>query len=311
MLASTALQDAFSLHNMSAMPPLADVAKPNLIVRCVDLPSNIDRISHDYRAMWEYDPGEERAPKESDKLLRDFLHDRKDATAVAAYSIAPDGKEHWVGSAFGYGKRRDHPFEPTNQAAIASVYVDEDARLQGVATKMVQELKQHFQKNHYEGVQLYASPEGRAVYSKIGFTDGDELRLKSSSFQSAQSAIKPDSAINVREADLNDPLDRAFVLNNERRDSGVTKSEISDDDAHRFIESPNEHGTSGVGTTLIAFEHTDSGDQRLGSAVAGTWKYPVPNTFEDSSRRDLFVPALRINDGVAAPLAQRLSKNSS
>jgi GNAT superfamily N-acetyltransferase len=283
---------------------LATVKSPSQItVKRVDIQKNIDRISKDYSRMWEYEPGEEREHPE--KLVGEFLKDHhEDAIAVAAYKTRPGGQETWVGSAFGYAKRQDHPLEKPNQAAIASVFVDESARLQGTASKMVESLESTFAHRGYNGVQLYASPEGRIVYQKAGFVDGDEMRYKLQS-QRLRSAVEP--TIHVRQANLESgSLDTAEILKGERRGTGIAEDQVSDEAALHHLHAPEQYSVPADQTAFVAYKNENGQEHVLGSVVAGVWHYPVPPTFENSIRRDLFAPALRIRHGVAGQEAQNV-----
>ena len=276
---------------------------PLITVEHVSSHQYFPKIVADYRAMWEHDPGEERAREESDNLVSRFLDRRGDVITVAAFRHKANGEKEWIGSAIGYAKRPDHAIEPEKQATIASVFVDEKARKQGAATLMVQELQKDFKQRGFNSIQLYASPEGAAVYKKCGFTTGDEMRLKKIS-----SLTPPEkkSSVFVREADFKNPHDRTFIINQERKGSGVARTTISNADALKFIQSSADGAKR---TAFIAYQQYGKvirvirralglpQERRLGSAVAGLWDYPVPDTFRPEIRRDLFVPALRNNVG--------------
>jgi GNAT superfamily N-acetyltransferase len=278
-----------------------------ITVRQVPVEPNKDHLAQDYRNMWEYDPGEERDRAESDTIFNRFLKDRKDVVAVAAYRPEANGSEKWVGSAIGYKQRRDQPLGKLNQAAIATVFVDEAERLKGAATAMVTELKNAFHQKGYAGIQLYASPEGKEVYKRLGFTDGDEMRYKLALHKPTSSTFSPDNAIDVRLADLTEHSDKTTVLKHERAASGIPQEVTSDDKAAQFFAQTYEAGKGETAKAFLAYTKADGQEKILGSAIAGEWHYPVPNTFTSEGplkRRDLSVPGLRLAPGVSGITAQ-------
>ncbi len=60
---------------------------------------------------------------------------------------------------------------------ILSMYTERDARGRGVATTLVKEMVRWAERRGYRRVFLHASKAGRPVYVRLGFVDGNEMRL--------------------------------------------------------------------------------------------------------------------------------------
>ena len=60
---------------------------------------------------------------------------------------------------------------------IWNVYVREDYRRQGIATQLTQAAIAHLKSLNCTKAMLHASPSGKPVYEKLGFTAGNEMSL--------------------------------------------------------------------------------------------------------------------------------------
>jgi len=62
------------------------------------------------------------------------------------------------------------------QGLVMNVYTERAWRRRGVADALMRELLQWCRQNGIESVVLHASPEGRRLYEKLGFTPTNEMR---------------------------------------------------------------------------------------------------------------------------------------
>lgn len=60
---------------------------------------------------------------------------------------------------------------------VLSMYTEPDARGRGVASRLVGRMVRWAAARGYPRIFLHASSMGRPVYERIGFTEGNELRL--------------------------------------------------------------------------------------------------------------------------------------
>ncbi len=60
---------------------------------------------------------------------------------------------------------------------LLSMYTDPTARGRGIASDLVGAMVDWARSHGYRRVYLHASPLGRGVYARLGFTDGNEMRL--------------------------------------------------------------------------------------------------------------------------------------
>ncbi len=60
---------------------------------------------------------------------------------------------------------------------ILSMYTDPGARGQGVATTLVHAMVRWAEQRGYRRIFLHASKAGRPIYARLGFVDGNEMRL--------------------------------------------------------------------------------------------------------------------------------------
>lgn len=76
----------------------------------------------------------------------------------------------------------DHPpshFHPTGREGyIMNMYTVPAWRRRGISTKLVQMLIEHARKNRCDRVSLHTHPQGKSIYTKVGFVPIDtEMRL--------------------------------------------------------------------------------------------------------------------------------------
>lgn len=102
-------------------------------------------------------------------------------------------------------------------AWIAMVLVDEPARHQGIATRLVDHAVRYLEGRGVETVRLDATPLGRPVYERLGFVAEYELvRL-----QGTGSAAVPDASV-----DLAVPDDFSAAVTLDRQISGTDRSRL-------------------------------------------------------------------------------------
>jgi GNAT superfamily N-acetyltransferase len=72
-----------------------------------------------------------------------------------------------------------NPRDPcTQRAVILNVYTELEFRRLGIARRVMVAILDWVKGQGFRGVNLHASPEGRALYEKLGFTATNEMRLK-------------------------------------------------------------------------------------------------------------------------------------
>ena len=73
-----------------------------------------------------------------------------------------------------------NPFDPcVERAIILNVYTERDFRRQGIAKQVMDVILAWIRSYGLRSVNLHASPEGRALYEKMGFKQTNEMRLRS------------------------------------------------------------------------------------------------------------------------------------
>ena len=60
---------------------------------------------------------------------------------------------------------------------IMSMYVEPAARGRGIASALVREMIRWAERRGYRRIFLHASKSGRPVYARLGFVEGNEMRL--------------------------------------------------------------------------------------------------------------------------------------
>lgn len=76
--------------------------------------------------------------------------------------------------------REDQPRPSSDQVYnpyLLSVYTEKDFRKKGVATRILEESIRWSKDRGFDRMILHASPEGRSLYEKAGFTATNEMRL--------------------------------------------------------------------------------------------------------------------------------------
>ena len=72
-----------------------------------------------------------------------------------------------------------NPFDPcVERAVILNVYTEMEFRRRGIARMVMETVLAWCKSYGLHGVNLHASPEGRALYEKMGFAQTNEMRLK-------------------------------------------------------------------------------------------------------------------------------------
>lgn len=71
------------------------------------------------------------------------------------------------------------PHDPhgTTRGYLLNIFVEPDYRRRGIASQLVDCCIQETRRRNIRVVTLHASPDGRAVYEKIGFHPGNEMQL--------------------------------------------------------------------------------------------------------------------------------------
>lgn len=77
---------------------------------------------------------------------------------------------------------REEPPKPgkngTHLPYLLSMYTEKAFRRRGVASMIVEEAIKWSRENGFYRIYLHASPFGRGVYEKLGFSPGNEMRLE-------------------------------------------------------------------------------------------------------------------------------------
>jgi GNAT superfamily N-acetyltransferase len=72
-----------------------------------------------------------------------------------------------------------NPKDPcTQRAVVLNVYTEPEFRKRGIARQVMLVILAWIKEHGFRAVNLHASPEGRALYEKLGFTATNEMRLK-------------------------------------------------------------------------------------------------------------------------------------
>ena len=146
----------------------------------------------------------EAAPSESEIILhhrRSMFRDMSEgtieeldrmvevATPWLARALADGSYHHWLaldgtGHVCGGGgvllcSWPANPKDPcTQRAVILNVYTEPEFRRRGIARQVMLVILAWIKEQGFRAVNLHASPEGRELYEKLGFTATNEMRLK-------------------------------------------------------------------------------------------------------------------------------------
>lgn len=71
-----------------------------------------------------------------------------------------------------------HLLDPSAERAyILNVYTEPEYRGRGLATQLMQSALEFCEARHLTVITLHASPFGRPIYERMGFTQTNEMRL--------------------------------------------------------------------------------------------------------------------------------------
>ena len=72
-----------------------------------------------------------------------------------------------------------NPKDPcTHRAIILNVYTEAEFRKRGIAQQVMMTILDWLKGQGFRAVNLHASPEGRPLYEKLGFSATNEMRLR-------------------------------------------------------------------------------------------------------------------------------------
>jgi GNAT superfamily N-acetyltransferase len=157
-----------------------DVTQPESVIRKAEA-SDLEVILHHRRSMFR-DMGEGTV-EELDRMVRV-------ATSWLEQAMADHTYHHWLAQETLSGEIAGgggvllcpwpaNPKDPcTQRAVILNVYVEAEFRRRGIARQVMGAILDWIKQQGFRGVNLHASPEGRYLYEKLGFTPTNEMRLK-------------------------------------------------------------------------------------------------------------------------------------
>jgi GNAT superfamily N-acetyltransferase len=135
-------------------------------------------ISHHWIAMFE-EVGKHRegdfVPDWRERFIRFFSAEI--TRGDAAYFVAVDG-DRIIGTA-GARVTNGYPAEITGirNGYIFGVHVDAPYRGRGIATALTQRAVEFLKQRNPWAIRLHASPFGRPIYEKMGFTATNEMQI--------------------------------------------------------------------------------------------------------------------------------------
>jgi len=141
---------------------------------------DIELLTAHYRALWEsYGVPDENIRDDAENIVRDFILDGWANRHLGAFLAMLDYRV--VGSSMCEIERLPYPSLPKPQyrqhGYIWSVYVEPEARRQGVAAQLVSSALDHLRAIGCTTAVLHASAAGKSVYETAGFRAGPEMRL--------------------------------------------------------------------------------------------------------------------------------------
>ena len=138
-----------------------------------------DLLTSHRQKMWlDIHPEWAEEVKKSHRLTSDWIKSQLSEGRLVGF-IARDVRGKVAGSGCIW-VREEQP-RPTNSFMeipyLMSMYTEKDYRRNGVATLIVKRALRWCRRRGYYRLVLHASKEGRALYQKLGFEDGNEMRL--------------------------------------------------------------------------------------------------------------------------------------
>jgi GNAT superfamily N-acetyltransferase len=142
-----------------------------------------------------------------DRVYRQWARSRLLDGTLRAYVVdAPDGSIAGSGAVWLAPQQpRPHPGARLVQPYILSMYTERRARGRGVASRIVTEMVRWAADEGYPRIFLHASKLGRPVYARLGFVEGNEMRLDLSSRRRASSSRTTSTRSQRRTADRTTP----------------------------------------------------------------------------------------------------------
>lgn len=245
-------------------------------------PESDDLACENWRQMWLDNGVPESAVLEDHaERTRRFIQNARDDLGYATFIAVDDTTGHVIGSVCCQEWAGPMPTGLSDDdqkiGTVWAVYVNPEHRRRGVATAMMQRVKDHWESlGCTKGVLLHASDAGRKVYQKVGFEEGNMLTLDVASHTPPELSLPEGISISDQAAD--EAVCEHLVL--ARAESSL--GELDQHGHQRVLQflKDSQHSCQSV-----TFSARLPDGRIVGTVVSSLWSGPLPLVLQPEALR--------------------------